>query len=352
MKNIILSFLLCLLCPAAVCAMDGPSEKVKLNVESAKVQSVPFESFGFCFKLEEEKDSVRISVSLKNVSQYAIVLFHKSGNEDSLKKNPLRIRFDKSFSGTKGTRSVEQFPCLEKDRIVSQDVEVPLFSFMLKEGDTSCFTAPVYIAVPVRKSIAGGNTLITHSLIDMKRVEFMVVLEKFVDERISQLNSEYERLIEMLDTVRFCPNEAHQPSLEVQKSKYKTQVDGFRARVDSAAAICGYGPKRLVPYKELSAKVSGINLDDEKRLVDCGEHQAKHKCEWCGRSLYEIYEQLDEIYNRIQHSDDRVAEKNRYWSRIKSMYECVREAERPERNGDERLKRNINVYYNEIQGIR
>jgi len=353
MKRVVLLIWLSFFLSNAAYAQDE-QKVVRLNVETAKRQSVRVNGFcEFHFRIEEEMDDGAgvVSVCVDNISPQTVILFHKQGSEKSLKKGPIKIKFNKSFTGRKGKRTIAQFPNIDIDRILPKDVEgVRLFSFLIKEGEPVSFTMPLYLAECFLKGIAGGSTAISYSLVDMRNVGVTAELEKFVDTVYPSLYGEYEELAVVLDTVKFCPNEDHQPPLAVQKSVWQARVDAFKARVDSVAGTCGYSPKRLTPYKELAEKVAQISLDDEDRLVDCGQHH-KHECSYCGLSLRQIYIRMEDIYMRIITSDDMSAVKKKYWPQISSMYACVCEAKRTEsdRGG---FRGKIDKYYKSIKNIR
>jgi len=349
MKKFVVYLLMPFISWLSVYAQDE-YRQVRLNVETAREQSVVVNGFcEFLFKIAEEKDNGEyvISMSLKNISPYTVVLFHESGDENDLKKSPLRIKFDNSFTGKKGTRTVHRFPNLSRDRIINTKICDSLFSFSTGAAGDSvlCATMPIYLA----QYLTGGKGL-SMALMDMRSVEISVALEEFTDERIPLLEKEYEELVAGLDSVRFCPDEDHQPPLESQKRPYRSMVDSFRAKLDSLIRTCGYSPKRLLPYKELAEKAAGIDIDDESRLVNCGGHY-RHSCEYCTLSLHQIYMRMDDIYMQIISSENRIAVKNRYWPAVSSMYQCVREAERTgtDRGG---FRGKIEKYYKTIKNIR
>jgi len=349
MRRVILLIWFSIFLSAEAYAQDE-QKRVKLNVETAREQSVRIN--GLCelhFRIGEEEDDSGsvISVYLDNISPQTLVLFHKQRSEKSLKKSPMKIKFDKSFTGKKGTRTIAQFPNLEIDRILPKDVEnVLLFSFSMKEGESVSYTMPVYLA----EYVTGGNMSVSYFLVDMKNVVVTAELEKFVDTGIPRLYRKYDELIAVLDTVRFCPNEDHQPSLAMQKGVWQARIDAFRAEVDSVAGTCGYSSKRLVPYRELAEKVARISLDNKDRLVDCGQHH-KHECSYCGLSLRQIYIRMEDIYMRIITSDDMSAVKKKYWPQISAMYACVCEAKRTEsdRGG---FRGKIEKYYKSIKNVK
>jgi len=302
-------------------------------------------NLSFEFKNDTIGKGYGISLSIENLSPYNIVIFRHSIGEKEIKDYVSSIRYHDTFPGKKGTRRTEAFRYLANEYAISMSgTHTKLTEFHLNEEETAEYTIPFYSA-----SIDG-------QIIDMKRVSLSILLKSSTDYTYFRLLNDYKYLLSELDTVRFCPNIEHHPSLEDQKKAYHNQKKSLLSEIDSILNS-DIPATKYDKYNELKILVSEINPDDEKRYHDCGLHIVHH-CKYCSWSLRRIYQQMDSYYQQIYSSgniEEQIKIKQKYWKEISLMFQCCTSPEnkvRAQEWANSQFRGKIQKYYSTIKNIR
>ena len=157
MKKILISFLLCLM---ATCVMADEQKKVTLSSNHDK-EMISLSYCNIFVNLKEVDDGVgEVSIELENLSESKVlILFDRSYTEKQVKKFSPKMKFDKTFGGTKGKRITD--PCSEQLSRVMQlrpSDKQSLPSVRVENETTKKVTLPVYIAKYKGVGEAGDRT--------------------------------------------------------------------------------------------------------------------------------------------------------------------------------------------------
>ena len=351
MRKILMSLLLCLM---ATTVLADEQKKVTLNGDHNKEMI----NLSFCnifVNLNEADDGVGdVSIELENLSESKVlILFDRSYMEKQAKKLSPKMKFDKTFGGTKGKRVID--PCSEQLGSVMQlrpSDKKSLPSVRVESEATKVVTLPVYIA-----KVKGKKALI---LLEKQVIELDIEVELKPGAEYEQMKTECDELIQEISRTGICPNKKHKPSADDHKESYQKRIDEQKSKIDKIISSHGWnsndaGYRR---YAELKSKLDGIEFTER----DCGRHKSSggavssgHKCSYCGLSLQQIYHKLDDLYKKIYSSSDRKGTKASVMSQVNALYNCCtdsrcsKHAAQWKKGGD--YKNKIVERYNRINSL-
>ena len=315
MKKVLISFLICLM---STCVMADEQKKVTLSSNHDN-EMISLSYCNIFVNLKEVDDGVgEVSIEMENLSESKVlILFDRSYTEKQVKKFSPKMKFDKTFGGTKGKRITD--PCSEQLSRVMQlrpSDKQSLPSVRVENESTKKVTLPVYIA-----KYKGSKTLI---LLEKQVIELDIEAELKPSAEYIQMNTECEQLIREITNTGICPNKSHRTSADKQKEDYQNRIDAMKGKIDEIISSHGWssddaGYRR---FAELKSKLDGVEFVER----DCGRHKAPvasgHRCSYCGLSLQQIYHRLDDLYKKIYSSSDRKAAKAKVMSQVNALYNC------------------------------
>lgn len=114
-----------------------------------------------------------------------------------------------------------------------------------------------------------------------------------------------EDYLNSINSVTFCNNKKHTPSLSQQQKPYKEKKDSLINIIEKIVKdndwMSDTAPYKA--YKVLRDQLDGVNLN--AHIHDCGEHKIvqpskQHSCSYCSLSAQQIYHQLDDLYQQLR----------------------------------------------------
>lgn len=327
MKKIL--FLIIILCSFASISSADEQRKIKLSDSHSK-EMIRFAICNIFVEVANKNDEyVNVSLTLENVDETnSIFLFGHSFPEKELKRLTPSITFDKQFPGTKGRRQLDTYQGAKSvvyiqpsDKSFIQELQI----FTGKEA-VQKYRLPLYIAKYKGKK---RNKLI---LLEEQVIELEIEYEQQKEEDdmdIIRLNDDYDLLLKDLSDVTFCPNRRHKPALEKQVEPYKERLERILTEADSIIKVHRWKTtdKGYEPYKLLKERMDSLDFTQLEK--DCGNHVSApvstargHKCKYCGLSLQEIYNKLDDYYIKIYNSNDRKEVKAAVIGEVNMLYRC------------------------------
>lgn len=317
MKKILISFLLCLM---ATCVMADEQKKVTLSSNHDN-EMISLSYCNIFVNLKEVDDGVgEVSIELENLSESKVlILFDRSYTEKQVKKFSPKMKFDKTFGGTKGKRITD--PCSEQLSRVMQlrpSDKQSLPSVRVENESTKKVNLPVYIA-----KYKGSKTLI---LLEKQVIELDIEAALKPSAEYVNMNTQCEQLIREIERTGVCPNKSHRTSVDKQREDYMKRINALKEKIDGIISSHGWnendgGYRR---FNELKSKLDGIQIPER----DCGRHKAVvgHSCSYCNLSLQQIYHKLDDLYKKIYSSNNRKATKDAVISQVRALYNCCTDA--------------------------
>ncbi len=315
MRKILISLLLSLM---ALGVMADEQKKVTLSNDHNK-ETITLSYCNIFVNLNEVDDGVgEVSIELENLSESKVlILFNRSYMEKQAKKLTPKMKFDKTFGGTKGKRVID--PCSEQLNNVMQlrpsDKQF-LPTVRVENETTKKVIMPIYIA-----KYKGKKKLI---LLEKQVIELDIEAELKPSAEYIEMNTECEQLINEITNTGICPNKSHRTSPEKQKEDYQARIDALKTKIDGIISSHGWSSNDASyrRYTELKSKLDGVEFVER----DCGRHRAAvargHKCSYCSLSLQQIYHRLDDLYKKIYSSSNRKATKASVMSQVNALYRC------------------------------
>ena len=247
-----------LLCLAALTTLADEERKVRLSDDHA----LEMLSFGPCnvFVSKGETDAngkapiiIRVENTCENV---ALLLFHSSYNEKSLKKiNPQTV-FSKNFPGEHVIMSCEG---LNQDILIkpSKSVTLPMELSAGSESPAE-LKLPIYVAKNKKKDF---------EKLEIRRKEtytLNIEAETGPSRVYLDLESRCEELVKEIERVTFCNSSKHKVSLEEQKKPYIEKTRALNEEIEQVINDHGLkdGDAGYEKYNTLKNQLKAIQFKE------------------------------------------------------------------------------------------
>lgn len=336
-----------------ICSTSWANEEYNITLEKGEAQGKTIELLygNISFRLVEYGDSHKVLVSIDNTTlSQAILLFKSSIGEKALKKNKPRTGFEKTYPGSKGYRNV--FGCKELNQsfvsIIPQD-KMDLFESDVSLTTVTKLELPVYLAkYDPKQLIRKGAHNTRYKILSEDILTFNIEITGWTEDDSDYVltKNAVEDYLRSVDTVAFCVNEKHTPSLSQQQRPYQEKKDSLVNAIEMVVTANGW-MSDTAPYKAYKAlrdQLEKVNLND--RTYDCGEHKVEpkpHSCAYCSLSAQQIYHQLDDLY---QHLRNAKTSKEAAVKKAQGLYTCYQRNGR--RKKDASYTDKISKFYSRI----
>ena len=315
MRKSIITILVALFASLSVFA-DG-EHKVVLN-EDNKTNKIELDYINIMVAMGEPdtQGMVDITVNLENPNEFSnnmLILFGRFMDEKEMRyhKNP-RIVYDRNYP-VKKPRYANYCRELGKDVVVLAPSS-PTYQIRnqeLTEGQTLEIELPIYIAIKKCKKKA---------VLQEKHTETLLIsVELQPDKDYLNIKRRCDSIAEVVSQLTFCNNPKHKPSLEEREQPYKEKIDDLRLNINKRLQQWPQTSFKYRKYDELRQQLNGIEFFE----ADCGDasqHTSAHHCKYCKLSLEEIYNALDDLYQKKVYPEQELTKEE--WQQAKDMYKC------------------------------
>ena len=357
----VIAFLALTLCLCLTAMAQNMQLSIKLDNKKNKTQT---ENLGYAnLKFEYLYPSLNkaiVRVTIENImsdDSYAILLLKNDCAEDILKKLKPKIEFVKHFPGKKGKREVKG--CSDKygfldvnpslGHIIFPAVTDTVFLMEVPFASSKNFLLPLYVAKYKPKDLnKKGAEQIKYQIYEEHRyyVNIEVVGWSEDDPTYVATKKDVENFISSLDTVKFCNNKKHTPSLMGQQRPYQERKDSL---IQTIQGILDAHTEWLstdaphIAYSQLLSELEEVNLDE--MTYDCGEHivRREHTCGYCSLSAQDISQRLDDLYQQLYAGK---ISKDQAMRSAKGLYNCYKSNKK--RKNDNFYGPKITKFYNGI----
>ncbi len=324
MKKII-SFIFLFLLTGISCQAVQLSQKIVLSDNNPSYTVKKLDGCNIIVSLERGSGNgicdVMIEIENLRESSENLCLFDNSYREKELKKRrPVSIRFDKYYGGSKGKRSVDPCPELSEFQIVESQLTKRLLYLSLEQNTPEVINLPIYIAKYKNKK----RTKLL--LLTKQELELTIMVENTsttpVIKDYTRLFNSCDSLFEELRYQTFCPNSAHTPKRATAEKPYRECIERLKEVIDDILYRDDFSAndENGRQLRELKSKLEEI--DFRKYEKDCGRHDVHpvgHKCKYCGLSLQQIYNKMNQNYTLVYTGRK---EKNSLKGEMNILYTC------------------------------
>lgn len=294
-----------------VCSQSWANEEYNITLESGdpygKTIELPYGIISL--RLVEYGNYRTVLCSLENTTtSQSILLFKNARDEKALKKNKPKIEFEKTYPGSKGKRDVYGCKELNKPFIsIIPSEKSDIFNLDVSATSNVNLELSLYQAkYDPKKLVKKGAYNINYKILSEEILNFNIEIKSWSEDDPDYVSTRaaVEEYVRSVDTVTFCKNKRHTPSLAQQMKPYQEKKDSL---VNVINATLQNNPNWFstdLPHKkytELLTKLSSVNMDDH--TYDCGRHKAgtrRHSCGYCSLSAQQIYHQLDDVYQQLR----------------------------------------------------
>ena len=319
-----ISVLIVLLFSVYAVSFADEQRKIKLNDSNHNKETLEIANLNIFVELTdvEENGNAKIGIEIENLDESrGLFLFHQAYNEKILKKMPIKIKYHKIFAGTNGKRVIDACSHIDQDIHIAPSRKETIAYLSGKDGETTTCSLPIYITNYKDKNYVLFEK---HELVLLQK-EF-IELEIEVDLKPSatyySLKDGCDQLLTEYDKIVFCTDKKHKPLLEEQKKNFQNKIDSLVNQIDSVINANGWfsSEKRYKLYQEQKERLTGLDLS--KKEGNCGKHIVRHRCSYCRYTPQQVYQKLDDIYQRIYSSPDRSTIKAKLLREINAVYNC------------------------------
>lgn len=357
----VIAFLALTLCVCLTAMAQNMQLSIKLDNDKNKTQTenLGFANVTFEYLYNVQNDAVvRVTVENMMSDQCAILLFKNDDKEVVIKKMKPKIEFDKNFPGKKGTRVVRgcnesvKYGYLDVNpsyvHIIFPAVTDNVFLMDVPFTSSKNFLLPLYVAKYKVKDLKKGYGKIKYQILEeyLYDVNIEVVGWTEDDSTYVATKKDVENFISSLDTVKFCNNKKHAPSLKEQQRPYQERKDsliqGIMGILDAHTEWMSVNPPHIA-YSQLLSELETVDLDE--MTYDCGNHKDKpgHICSYCSLSTQEISQRLDDLYQQLYAG---TISKDQAMRSARWLYNCYKENKK--RKKDNFYGAKITKFYNGI----
>lgn len=294
-----------------ICPIIRANEEYNISLEKGDTTKVVTElPYGnISFSLAEYGNSHKVSVSIENTTpSQAILIFRNPLEEKILKKIKPKIKFEKTYPGSKGYRTV--MGCKELSQtlvsVVPQE-KSDLCEFDVSSNSVTRLWVPIYLAkYDPKKLVRKGVYNINYKILSEDVLYFNIELKGWSenDPQYISAKSAVEEYVRSVNAVAFCKNPRHRPTLAEQQRPFKEKKDSLINVIKSTLQNNSEWfstDKPHIKYTELLTQLNNVNLNEH--TYDCGEHKPvrkQHSCSYCSLNAQQIYHQLDDIYQQLR----------------------------------------------------
>ena len=256
---------------------------------------------GFCnvfvSKGEQTDDDSWISLEIENLhSTNVYLLFGHSFSERDLKKQPVKIIFDKIYGAT--SREIQKCEGVESHQIASvSPSEKKKLNIYMGGAEKKTIRIPIYVALSKEPGFLSKQKYIIQERVIL---EIKVIIEQKPDEEFIKMTEEYGKLQEELSKItQFCTNIKHKPRLQDQEAPFVRRIDNLKKDVDKKIKTTYPSNSIYQKLLDLKKQLDSIQLSDYEG--DCGKHVSGStglRCKYCNSSLNDIYNKLNNYYIR------------------------------------------------------
>lgn len=345
MRKTIFTILLTVLTALSVFA-DGEYKIVLNEDENKKSLDLGYVNINVTMGEPDAQGKVDIMVELVNpneVSNNMLVLFGHSFTEKELRarKTP-RIVYDWNYP-MKKPRYTDYCEQLGNDvvRLAPNCPNYRISNLQMTEDETLEIRLPFYMAI--RKCSKKAALMEKH-------VEKLIIsVELTPDEDYPAMKRSCDSIAEVIAHMTFCNNPKHKPSLEEREQPYKNEVSELRLAINLKLQQWPAKSFKYRKYNELKQQLDDIEFKE----ADCGDpaqHASIHHCEYCKLTLEEIYDALDDLYQKIVYPKKELTKKE--MQQVRAMYNCCTDktckSHAAEWKKQSKYKDGIIDYYNRI----
>lgn len=329
-------------------SLADEQHKVRLDDDKHSKETIECASFNIILELTDVKESgkVNVNIELENIGETrGVSLFDGKYKEKELKKKRPKIKFDKTFSGTKGQRVVTACDKLENSVHLYPLTMEQVITLSAEDGKTTSATLPIYVVEYKKRVFSNKHNLI---LLQKEVIELEIGIDLKPSKQLVDITNGCDSLLMEFDNTIFCTNKRHKPSLEEQQGAFQHKVDSLVEKIDSIISYHGWfsSDKQHKLYTQQKKRIQDINLKDKEG--DCGKHVIVHRCKYCSASLQQISHKFDDIYQIIYISNERSVTKAEHLGDVNALMNCAkrrRDWRRSEyKDKIERLYKEINLF--------
>ncbi|MDE6027845.1 MAG: hypothetical protein K2G23_07230 [Muribaculaceae bacterium] len=281
----------------------------------------------------------RIVLSMENtLTSQALLLFKHAHDENALKSHKPKIEFEKTYPGSKGSRSVHGCRNLSRAFIsLTPQEKMDIFGEDLSGKSVAKIELPIYVAkYDANKLVKKGAENIPYKILNEEILIINIEIKGWSEDDPAYLSTKaaVEEYVRSANNATFCKNKKHTPSLSQQMKPYKEKRDSLMNVINSTIKSNSDWQSKDLPYikySELLDQLNQVNLNDH--TYDCKNHRSKPapnpnnnsnsvptpKCSYCSLSAQQIYHQLDDIYQ--QKRSGKLA-KDAAIKRAQGLYNC------------------------------
>lgn len=349
-KRLIASLGLLCLCFTAM------AQNKELSITLDNKDRVYSDNLGFAYLTFEymysNGNNARVKVTVENITSnppHAVLIFRKDITEQSLKNGKPKIEFEKTYPGKKGTRKVKGYQkCSQYINIIPATITDTIFTIDVPFTSSRNFTLPLYEAKYNKaKLFKKGTNNIDYKIIEehLYNVHIEVVGWREDDPTYVEIKNDVDSFISSLKGVEFCYHQKHTPSLKEQQRPYQEKKDSLIQIIshilETNSEWMALDPPHMA-YSQLKTELEKVNLNN--MAVDCGNHiKPEHRCGFCSLSLQDIYQQLDDLYQKLCTGKIR---KDQALKTAKGLYNCFQKNKK--RKKDSFYGTKVSRFYNSI----
>lgn len=292
----------------------------------------------------------KIAVTLENTTKdHAILLFKHDWDEKSLKRQTPKFVFDKKYPGGKGGRKVSGCDYVSQyfEAVVPDETGNILLIDVPTSGVTK-FYLPLYLAKYDSKRLGKrGKEGINYTILAEIVSVINISVKKWSENEPSYvtIKNEVSDFISITDTLKFCSNPKHKPSLEQQQRPYREKLDSLVSAIYETLSYSGWNSsdEAYLAYNGLLMQLGRIDLN--KNNHDCGLHKEKpaHSCRYCSLSSQQLFHRIDDLYQQLRMGETT---KDKAVKEARELYNCYRKSTR--RKKDNFYGEKITEFYNQI----
>lgn len=295
----------------------------------------------------------RVDVTVSNTvsnAPMAILIFGEEPDEQALRKLGPKVQFNKSFPGEKGKRKVMR--CMYVDNtceVILPGESARLCTMEVKFSSDGILNIPFYIAEFNKKSLNKNGFLhTTFTISQVLPYQFNIEAEGWTenDPVYVHFKNSVDSLIAVVDSLKFCDNPKHKPSLAEQQAPYRNAIDSLDEAIQTQWKANNWMSDDLpsLAYNQLSTRLREIDLNSKN--YDCNDKvnhgykpPVKHNCGYCKLSAKEIQDYLDDLNQKLYTGKISKAEARRI---AKALYTCYQknQVRKKDRSSETKIKKN------------